>query len=135
MGAIGGVINFESKEVDFSALNKMRLSMALRGRKGSAAFINSGVGMFFCSSTDESEDAARQPSIHQRRGRSVALCIDSDGIEPRAVCEKYFVYGTDFLGCIDGAFALSLSERPKHTCRFNRSSRQGKKCIQKQKAK
>lgn len=113
MGAIGGIANFESKEIDFSALNNMRLSMSLRGRKGSAAFINSGVGMFCCASAEDTAEATRQPSIHKRRGKAVALCIDSDGIEPRAVCEKYFVYGTDFLGCIDGAFALSLYDEER----------------------
>ena len=113
MGAIGGVINFDGKEIDFSLLNNMRRSMALRGRKGSAAFINSGVGMFFCASSDASSDDERQPSIHQRRGKSVAVCVDSDGIEPKSVCEKYFVYGTDFLGCIDGAFALSLYDEER----------------------
>ena len=92
MSAIGGVVDFESKEVDFSTLNNMRLSMALRGRKGSSAFICSGVGMFFCSSTDEHSDSMRQPSIQERRGKSVALCIDSDGLVPRAVSEKYFIH-------------------------------------------
>ena len=114
MSAIGGVVDFKNKCVDFSVLNSIRRSMSLRGREGSAAFLCGGAGMVFNSSAlDTENDALRQPYIQQRRGRSLALCIDSDGIEPRAVGEKYFVHGTDFLGCIDGGFALSLYDEER----------------------
>lgn len=115
MSAIGGIVDFKNKEVDFSELNALRRSMSLRGRCGSSAYLCGGAGMIFNSSEQIEGDGLRQPNIEDRRGKSVALCIDSHGISPRAVSEKYFVHGTDFLGCIDGAFALSLYDEERDT--------------------
>ncbi len=106
MSAIGGILDLKKEEVDFSTMNKMRFSMALRGRKRSAAFLCGGVGMFFNSSLEKSED--RQPCICERRGNVYALCIDTDGFDASAVLEKYLIYGVEFLGLLDGAFSLAL---------------------------
>jgi len=126
MSAIGGIVDFQNKEVDFSELNTLRLSMSLRGRFGSAAYLCGGAGMIFNSSEQIGSDDLRQPNIEERRGKSVALCIDSYGISPHAVSEKYFVHGVDFLGCIDGAFSLSLYDEARDTLILARD-RWGKK--------
>jgi len=116
MSAIGGIVDLNNKEVDFSGFNKMRLSMSLRGRKRSTAFLQDGVGMFFnCSYPDSrlEKEEYYQPNICERRGKIMAVCVDSESLLPLAVGEKYFIHGIDFLGCFNGDFALSLYDEER----------------------
>ena len=107
MSAIGGIVDFRKKELDFSSFNRMRIAMSLRGRAYSRSFICDGVGMLFnCSA--QSDGKEKQPYICERRGKSSSLCIDTEAFGASSVMEKYFVHGTDFLGYLGGAFALAL---------------------------
>ncbi len=108
MSAIGGIADFKCEEVDFNSMNKMRLSMSLRGRDGSNAFLCGGVGMFYNHAGELKKDEERQPYICERGGNIHAFCIDGEGFYANAIGEKYMLHGTDFLGLIDGAFALAL---------------------------
>ena len=129
MGAIGGIVDFCERKVDFSAFNRMRLSMALRGRKGSTAFLYDGIGLFFNRSYDGKifdDKDYEQPYISDVYGKVTALCIDSESIMPSAAWEKYFTYGTDFLGCLDGGFALALYDEERGMLILARD-RKGKK--------
>ena len=117
MSAIGGIVNLKNDEVDFEALNSMRLSMSLRGRKRSSAFLCGGAAMFFNSSSldafEEGEDI--QPKVCERWGYANALCIDGEGFSSSAVLERYFVKGVDFLGALDGAFSLAIYDGERDT--------------------
>ncbi len=110
MGAIGGIVDFKNDGVDFARMNGMRLSMALRGRKRSSAFMCGGVGMFFNSShiDEDDKEESRQPAICERRGYANAICMDGEGFCASALLEKYLVHGIEFLGLVDGAFSLAL---------------------------
>lgn len=107
MSAIGGIVDFKNDEVDFARLNRMRLSMSLRGRKRSSAFLCGGVGMIFNSHREE-KDGERQPCINERRGQVSALCIDGEGFSAPSLLERYSVHGLELLGMLEGAFSLAL---------------------------
>ena len=110
MSGICGIMDIENHSVELDRLYSMSLALSLRGRKRSSAFCEGRVGMLYRSSESNAfcEDEDRQPHICRRRGKSYALCIDSDGIESGAVLEKYFVCGIEAIGAIDGAFALAI---------------------------
>lgn len=110
MSGIGGIMDIEKYDVDVDRLNRMRMSLSLRGRKRSTAFVGGNVGMFFNSSSPDafSDREDRQPNIIQRRGYSYALCIDGEGFDSSSILEKYLVHGVEFLGMLEGRFALSL---------------------------
>lgn len=110
MSAIGGIIDLKNFTVDFATFNRMRLSLSLRGRIRSSAFIGGSCCMFFNSSSIDAfaYDADAQPRICERRGHSYVLCIDGDGQDTSALMERYMTDGVSFLGAIDGAFSLSL---------------------------
>ena len=116
MGAIGGLVDFVNREVEFSAFNRMRLAMSLRGRKRSTACFGNEAGLFFNSPYDDEIFQSRdyeQPYISDLGGKITALCVDSESILPSALGEKYFTYGIDFLGCLDGGFALALYDEER----------------------
>ena len=110
MSGIGGIMDIENYGVDIERLNKMRLALSLRGRKRSTAFLSGSVGIFFNSSSPYafSDREDRQPNIAQRRGHTYALCIDGEGFNSSSVLEKYMLQGIEFIGSLDGPFALSL---------------------------
>lgn len=110
MSGIGGIMDIENYCVDIERLNKMRLALSLRGRRRSTAFLLGSVGIFFNSSSPYafSDREDRQPNIAQRRGHTYALCIDGEGFTSSSVLEKYMLRGIEFIGALDGPFALSL---------------------------
>ncbi len=110
MGAIGGIADLKKEEIDFSSLNRMRLAMSMRGRKRSSAYIGGCVDLIYNSSSPEAfgEYEDRQPAIFERSGGNYALSIDSDDLLSAAVFERYRTEGIDFLGRLQGGFALAL---------------------------
>lgn len=110
MGAIGGIVDFRNCNIDFSVFNSMRRAETLRGRKGSVAYLDSGVGMFYNS---DEIFKSEQPIISKRRGYNTSLVIDSPLFDGRLALEGYRAYGVEFVGMLDISFALALydSER------------------------
>ncbi len=124
MSAIGGIADFKCDEVNFNSLNKMRLSMSLRGREGSSAFLCGGVGMFYNADTQRKDEKGRQPTVYERGGYTYAFCID--GASGSGIGEKYMLHGTEFLGLLRGAFALALYDAQRNMLLLARD-KQGKK--------
>ncbi len=128
MGAIGGIADLKNKEIDFAALNRMRLSMSMRGRKRSSAYIGGAVDMIYNSSSsvafEENED--KQPAIFERRGEIYVVSQDSDLLATPSVFEAYRTEGIDFLGTLRGAFALSVYDGERKMLLLARD-RKGKK--------
>lgn len=110
MGAIGGIADLKNKEIDFAALNRMRLAMSMRGRKRSSAYIGGAVDMIYNSSYsaafEEGED--KQPAIFERLGNTYVVTQDSDILITPSVFEAYRIEGIDFIGRLRGGFALAL---------------------------
>lgn len=115
MGAIGGIMELKGNSIDFGSLNRMRIAMSLRCRVRSSAFLGGSIGMLFGSSSPGAFDseADKMPYICERRGRKYVLCIDGEGFSSSAVLEKYMIHGAEFLGALDGAFALALYDGEK----------------------
>ena len=128
MGAIGGIADLKSKEVDFAALNRMRLAMSMRGRKRSSAYIGGAVDMIYNSSSsaafEESED--KQPAIFERLGQPYVVAQDSDILMTPSVFEAYRTEGIDFIGRLRGGFALALYDGERKMLLLARD-RRGKK--------
>lgn len=112
MSAIGGIVDFKSGDVDFTALNRMRLAMSLRGRFSSSAYLCGGVGMIFNSSDEICDD--QQPAVFERGQSFYALCIDGDEKNTGAVFENYRLCGAGFIGRCKGRFALALFDGEKN---------------------
>ena len=110
MGAIGGIMEIKDKGIDVCELDRMRRSMALRGRVRGTAFFKGQMGMLFGSSDADAFEptAEKQPFVCERQGGCLALCIDSDRTNTAAVMEKYLISGMEFVGALDGDFALAL---------------------------
>lgn len=104
MGAIGGIMELKRYGADITRLNIMKRSMCLRGGEDSAVYIGEGIAMLY--SGEYTSD--RQPNIYERAGRTVAVCIDAEGLKTSAVLEKYLVYGAEFLEHLAGSFSLAL---------------------------
>ena len=107
MGAIGGIMRFRDKNVDFSVFDRMRRAMPLRGRGGSA-FLCGSVATFCATS---SEDKA-QPYICERNGNVFSLSIDGN-FDPTVIMNGYFEHGEDIFGLICGSFSLALYDGEK----------------------
>lgn len=103
MSAIGGIMNLNGDNIDFSDIERMKMSMALRGRAGGSAFLKGAIGIFYSSSTEED----RQPYICEKDGNVFCLCIDGC-FDTSVIMEKYFALGEEALGLICGFFSLAL---------------------------
>ena len=69
MSAIGGVIDFKHKDVDFATVNAMRSALSLRGREKSSAYFDNGLGVFYnCDGVFE-DNGADQPLLSERKGK------------------------------------------------------------------
>ena len=110
MSAIGGVVDFRRGSIDFSAFNKMRNSVSMRGRAGSSAYLDVGVGIFNCS---DGLSSCAQPIISERRGYVNAISLDSRSVDASLALERYRTSGVEFLSGLCGDFAIAVydSER------------------------
>ncbi len=128
MSAIGGIADFFKNEVDFGKINQMRMSMSLRGRAYSEAFMYNGISMFFNESRDvkKIDKTELQPYITKRRGHIYAICIDGEDFNSSAIIENYLIHGSDFLGLLKGGFALAIYDSEKEMLILARD-RKGKK--------
>lgn len=123
MGAIGGIVDFRNCNVDFSVFNSMRRAETLRGRKGSVAYLDSGVGMFYNS---DEIFKSEQPILSKRRGYNASLVIDSPLFDGRLAIESYRAYGVEFVGMLDVSFALALYDAERRMLLLARDKK-GKK--------
>ena len=105
MGAIGGAVDFRNCNIDFSAFNNIRNAQTLRGRKGSVAYLDSGIAMFYNS---DGFFESEQPILSERRGYNASLVIDSPFFDVALAMESYRAYGVEFVGMLDIPFAMAL---------------------------
>lgn len=120
MSAIGGIVDFKRGNLDFTALNRMRNALSLRGRAGSSAYLDMGVGIFNCS--DGVSDCA-QPIVSERRGYASALSLDSRSLEAYSVLEGYRTSGVEVLGRLCGDFAIALYDAERRMLMLARDKR------------
>lgn len=105
MSAIGGIVDFKRGNLNFSLLNEMRNSVSMRGRVGSSAYLDIGVGMFYCS---DGISNCEQPIISERRGYVSVISLDSRTLNAPLVLERYRTAGVEFLSGLFGDFAIAL---------------------------
>ena len=110
MSAIGGIMNLKGKEIDFSQLNKMRLLMSMRGRRESTCYFGGNVGIVCNASTPDllRYRHGKQPAIFERGGHTYVIVSDGESLPSQAIFEKYRMEGIDFLGSMNGGFAVAL---------------------------
>ena len=110
MGAIGGIIDFKSTNIDFLRFNAIRNAQTLRGRKSSVAYCNNGAAMLYNSDGVVECD---QPIISERKGYTTTFIIDSSFFDARQIVEGYHAYGVEFVGMLDFPFAIALYDEKR----------------------
>ena len=142
MSSICGIVDFESRVVDFNTLRDMGRAMVLRGKEQSGAYIKCGVG-FHCNRMILSESAEqRQPYSIERNGRVYTIIFDGELYNmanipcasnllksysaAQAVLEGYIAYGYKCVEHFDGIFAFAIYDEEKREIFMARDSLGGK---------
>ena len=126
MSAIGGVIDFKRKEVDFATVNAMRSALSLRGREKSSAYFDNGLGVFYnCDGVYEG-NGSDQPLLSERKGKASSLLADCNGINAKGIMEKYRTDGVECLGKLSEPFAIAIYDAERNMLLLARDKK-GKK--------
>ena len=129
MSSICGIVDFESKFVDFNTLRDMGRAMVLRGKDQSGAYITRGVGFQHNRMILSEPIGERQPYTIERDGRSYSIIFDGElynianipcaanlsdfSSAAQAVLEGYIVYGYKCVEQLDGIFAFAIYDEEK----------------------
>ncbi len=124
MSSICGIVDFESRLVDFDMLRDMSRAMILRGRAQSGAYMNRGVGFAHNRMILSGRERDRQPYTVTRGGHSYTVVFDGElynmgniadifelcgfSCAAEAVLESYIAFGYECAEYLDGSFAFAI---------------------------
>ena len=128
MSAIGGIVDFQRRDIDFDSLYKMKLAMSMRGRRRSSAYLGGSVNIIYNDDglAKASVYEEMQPAIFKRGSSEYAVAVDSEHSDASSVFEAYRVDGFDFLATLCDSFALCLFDGEKNMLILARDRRGNK---------
>ena len=129
MSALGGVVCNQPKKINSGLLFSISRSMIMRGIVEKDAYINDSIGMVYNSANASKYAFQRQPLTLTRNQKNYTLAVDGwiSGIRQilsplpieeeismeELILEAYLSLGIDFLGALQGSFALSIFDEER----------------------
>ena len=138
MSSICGIVDFESRFVDFNTLRNMGKAMLLRGKEQSGAYVKDGVGLGHNRMILSEPFSERQPYTIERDGRTYTVIFDGElynmanipcaskicdfSSSAEAVLEGYIAYGYKCVEYFEGMFAFAIYDEEKREIFMARDS-------------